>query len=1136
MNGTLENSIRNALNAAGYKYHCGNWIRLKGKGLDAISINSSSGGWINHRSGERGNYRVLAEKLGLGHIHAEYRDWQQEQGQINRPQQKPYDSQQRAKTLWARAVPAVKPKKPSHYTQEAWDVAQAPYAECSEAVYDYLQSRGLDPLHWMQIIKIVPRLEPRYKNGEPANLDAEMAEQGADFYFLIPMRQLGASEAPAHICGVQRTYLSFPADKYDKARKIGRAMLGKKGVTTLTPPPGFLPVMLPAKGPVLGSGEGFETVASFVEKMRHPAVVCWDWSGLKKWAEMLQPTAESPTVAVLVDFDKSETGQRVSAAAVRKIRAQGGKSFYLLPPESIQPDDKGNRDWNDALRQGLDFAAEIVHAWHRSEQDMAKAPVAPDAPTLIKRGPRPAEVAQAIAKAVGRQDPYSAMEKAVKEYIIKYRQFMEELARWTSLTAEQKKVRKKPKLPPLLIKVSTGVGKSHLIRELIQTTDLPILILTLNHALAEEYAKAGALWYHGRAEPNFQPSNGAFYTEDEANKLPESTCFKFPVIKLVTDKNHIPSLTACRECENGRKFMLEHYHPASQPYQDARNWFKAHPQIRANAVTPCLWLSHQAKISRARVVVAPYQSYSETLATWQNGEDAVPRLVIVDEIPPLSREIRAHSGDMGIYVEKCKQAIETVQRNAKDGEDWEKITADLETAKRIFEGLGELLGRSTKETTKIPDDIALTVKELHVDWLPGATARWEKAEIRNGHEPFVPLRMARALIQSIATRTAIIEKGRILVHEVTTLGDRIIKGAPTILLDATPSLAVEYIVNKNGGQVINSIAKQYIRIIHFHQYLHGRTWKNKQHQEQELTRLMVLREQMEQETGKTPATLTYLPHCELAGKTDDPDWGYWGRDDIGQDRWKGQNLLIFGGQIFSPETQAATYASELLLRRLAGDKESPDWSKEVERHVEVTVGNKVVLAKAPMPQTPLLREWALKDYGRRIVQAIGRTRAVWASPDNPLQIWIAGGLPLSGLAEHGLEVSEYREEHKNLNIVASQAAKEKVAVAVASLQAADKEPSYREVNHLLTERGLPEVRYSVWKEVMKASTTLNNTTHKGVDELLRALDSIASSADFCGCDPADIAKDRLAAPDLPEIHRIAALLILESAGQRPPDS
>ncbi len=405
----------------------------------------------------------------------------------------------------------------------------------------------------------------------------------------------------------------------------------------------------------------------------------------------------------------------------------------------------------------------------------------------------------------------------------------------------------------------------------------------------------------------------------------------------------------------------------------------------------------------------------------------------------------------------------------------------------------------------------------------------------------MPLRMARALIQSIATRTAIIEKGRILMHEVTTLGDRIIKGAPTVLLDATPSPAVEYVVSNDGGQVVNAIAKQYVRITHFYQYLHGRTWKNREHQKQEMMRLMALREQMEQETGKTPATLTYMPHCELAGKIDDPLWGYWGRDDIGQDRWKGQNLLIFGGQIFSPETQATTYASELLLRRLAGDKQSPDWSKEVERHVEVTVGNKVVLAKAPIPQNPLLREWVLRDYGRRMAQAIGRTRAVWATPDHPIHVWIVGGLQLSGLAEHGLEVSEYREERKNLNAAASQAAKEKVAVAVASLQAADKKPSYREVNKWMEQNKMPSIRYDAWKRIAsKASTTLNRDIYEVVDNLLEALGAIARIAEIHGYDISDAAKAMLEFGSGVQV--VAAELILEAsphgniAAKRPPDS
>lgn len=711
-------TIRSALDAAGYRYCGSRWIRLKNKGFDAISINAESGAWIDHRTGEKGNFHALNEKLGLGitswthdRYRPQYEEWRARQKSVTSKEKR-----NKIQKLWRGAATAV-PQKSETVRLETY----------RDAVWTYLASRGLAPAQWMQLIRINTQLKPKYKltNGvrEPDNVDAEMLDAGADFYFMIPMYQPGMPQTEDNICGVQRTYLRFPQDKYERVTKIGRAMLGGKGVTVLTPSAGLPPILLPADGPVLGAGESFENVASFVEKMRHPGMVLWDWSGIKNWSLLLKPTLGAPTIAFLVDFDASETGQRESAAAVRRIRAsEHGKAVYLLPPESVTPDSKSNRDWNDVLVQGHDFAAEIIHAWHRSDQDMEKAPVVPDAPAPMQKGPRPAEIAQTIAQAVGRQDAFIKMENAVKEYILRYKQYLKDMDHWKSLTAAQKKVRKKPKLPPLLVNVTTGVGKSHMLRALIQESDVPILILSKNHALAADYAQAGAFWDHGRSEAPFPPQNGLFYTEDEIARLPGHVCFKHKVIQIVAEKNHIPALTACRECEHGRKFMLENYHPASQPYKDAQNWFYLHPQVRPDTVTPCLWLEHQARASRARVVVAPYQSYSETLAVWQNGEDSVPRLVIVDEIPELTREIRGHSGDMGLYVEKCDQSIEYVRKNPKDGEDSEKIIADLETAKAIFADLGDLLGKSTKQEIKIPDELTQRIKELHIDWLPGATA------------------------------------------------------------------------------------------------------------------------------------------------------------------------------------------------------------------------------------------------------------------------------------------------------------------------------------------------------------------------------------------------------------------------------
>ncbi len=1125
-------SIKDVLATAGIGYSSGRWLRLKGPDLDAISVNSESGAFKDHRTGEHGGFHALCQKLGIdsGGLVIDA-------AAISRAKtdQEKADLQaiQWAKTAWSRGIPAVKPKRPKEgWAQEAWDADQEQYQDCRDAVYEYLMNRGLDPVQFIPMIKIFTTLTNKGQ-------DAEMQDQGADFYFMLPMFSIGKPETLENICGIQRTYLSFSADKYQSAQKVGRAMLGKKGVTTLAPIGNQ--VILPEAGHVLGAGEGFETLASWVQTMRRPGVVCWDWSGLKAWSESLNPGEGAPTVAFLVDADKSETGQRESAAAVRRIMAhEHGRAVYLLPPESIAPDTKGNRDWNDLLRQSPDqFAAEIIHSWHKADENIALAPVSDDTPAITK-GPRDAEVAQIIDEAVERKFAFEKMDKAVKDYLPAYQQYLADIEKWKAVDLEQRKELKlkKPKLPPLLIKVTTGVGKSHMMRDIIKANHgISMLILTRTHKLAADYAEVGAFAYHGRSAPASDPADkSAGYTLADLNKpgavFQESDCFKYPVIELVAENNHVPALTACRECAHGRKFMIENYHESSQPYMLAKAWFSANP-VDENTTPACLWLAHQRDASRAPVVVAPNASYSDSLATMQKPDGtAVPRLVIVDETPDLTRAISASSKEMGIYVSKCRDAIEYLKKNAETSEDREetdRIMADLESAKAILEDVGVHLGKSVKaaENQSLPADLVQRIKKLHVDWLPGATGRWEKAEVRHGHEPFVPLRMAKGLIQSVGTGTAIIAKGEIHVHEMSNLGERIKKGLPTIILDATPAQSVEFLVKQKSGQIVDAIAKQHVKIVHFNQYLHGRTWKNKEHQQSELEALLTFRELMKEETGNAPVTLTYMPHCELAGKTENPDWGYFGRDDIGQDGWKGWNMLMFGGPIFSPVTQAMAYNSELMLKRLAGDKSSPDWSPEIERGVEVTVGNKVIVSKAPLPSDPALREWVLADYGRRMAQGIGRSRAVWASEDKPIQIWIAGGLPLAGLAAHGLEVSEYREERLNMNDESHKRAEEKVQAAMATLQAADKDPSYRAVNKWLVQNRLPEVRYDAWKKVQQSVYGLDNDTYKAVDDLLEALGSIVKVAQWNGVDISDAALDLWNHPQTEPVVKAAAQIILE---------
>ena len=1143
-----NNTPASILTGAGIGFRSGRWLRLKGHDLDAVSVNAVSGAFKDHRTGEHGSFHTLCARLGIddGGIHIDAAMLKtaktaQEKADLR--------AIQHAKTAWARGIPAVTPKIPAGWRrgQEEWGQKQSEWVDHREAVYDYLVSRGLDPMLFMPMIKIITTLTNKGQ-------DAEMAAQGADFYFMIPMYHIGKAEIAENLCGIQRTYLSFAVDKYQSAQKVGRAMLGKKGVTTIAPM--GTPVILPVSVPVIGAGEGFETVASFVQVMRRPGVVCWDWSGLKAWSEAINPGEASPLVAFLVDYDTSETGQRECAAAVRRIMAhEHGKAVYLLPPASVITDAKGNRDWNDLLRQNHDsFAAEVIHAWHKSDENMALAPVCDDAPAISK-GPRDADVAQVIAEAVERHIAFQAAEKSAKEYLPAYMRHLDELKEWKDIDQEERKEKKlkRPKLPPLLIKVTTGVGKSHLIRELIKHDDfkdVPLLILTRTHELAEDYALVGGFQYHGRAEPFLEPVNGLEYTEQDmkehGNKFHDNTCFKYPVVKIVSENNHVPALTACRSCEHGRKYMLENYDENSQPFADARAWFSLNgfSDEGVDQVPACLWLGHQKKAAEMRVVVAPNASYSETLATWKNDEgESIPRLVIVDEIPELTRAMEATSADLGVHARKCMDLMEffsgkisnlRASHTEAPGliEDLEAILDDLKAGHGLMRALAKAMGESVGEKglQRLPDDLVKQIREMDITWLPGATARWEKAEIRYGHEPFVPLRIAKGIVQSVATGTAVVEDGKLHVQEITTLGDRIQKGSPSILLDATPSSAIEFMIAKRGGQIVDAIAKQHVRIVHYNQYLHGRSWKNKDHQKAELTALVNLKEQMHEETGITPVVLTYQPHCQLAEETigDIDGWGYFGRDDVGHDAWKGRDMLIFGGPLFSPTTQALAYNSELMLRRLAGDKSAPDWSAEIERGVGVTVGNKVITAKAPLPADPALREWVLNDYGRRMAQGIGRARAVWASEDKPINVWIAGGLPLAGLAAYGLEVAEYREERQNMNDASSRATQEKVQAAMATLQAADQDTGYRAVQKELERTGLPGVRYNAWKRVQTVYGP-DISPYEGVDALLAALRSIVKVAEWNGVDVSDAALDLWSHPRTEPVVKAAAQTILEAS-------
>ncbi|MCY0872678.1 MAG: hypothetical protein OWQ56_08275, partial [Acidithiobacillus caldus] len=348
---------------------------------------------------------------------------------------------------------------------------------------------------------------------------------------------------------------------------------------------------------------------------------------------------------------------------------------------------------------------------------------------------------------------------------------------------------------------------------------------------------------------------------------------------------------------------------------------------------------------------------------------------------------------------------------------------------------------------------------------------------------------------------------------------------PCILLDATPSRAIDALIEANGGKIVRAIAQQNLNIVHYHQYLHGRTWKNPEHQRAEFMRLLTMQQKMQEETGEKPCVLTHKALYDMLEEPD-PDWGYFGRDDIGQDRWGGRNLLIFGGPILGPSTLASRYNGEAMLLRLVGI-DVPDWNPEVEREQEVTVGDKIVVSRAPLPKDPFLRDWVLDDYGRRMAQAIGRVRAV--SAETPRTVWVVGGMPLAGLARHGIRVSEYRQEKTfDLRHHAHQEAIKKLQVAVATIEAGDEDATYRRVSRWLADHGLPGVRYQTWKDFI-LSTRQEREKIRSADELLESLNALQTMAEFAGVDISDIALRVLKSTLAPPLQRVAAEIVLHSS-------
>lgn len=394
------------------------------------------------------------------------------------------------------------------------------------------------------------------------------------------------------------------------------------------------------------------------------------------------------------------------------------------------------------------------------------------------------------------------IEKHLRRYIITAyapwararKDYLRTLAEWREWTPADDYDEKPPKPkrpvapPPLAIQGTTGLGKSaimRIIKKLCSDLDIPTIVLCANHQLVKE--SYSEWWhYHGRAACG--------------DVERDWDCQQYDKVQRLTRKHHFPQSIFCvHHCENGRKWTLGVASEGTKRHENAKRWFRDRG-INPDDIEPCRWQSHLRGAMRTPHIATVTQAASDTLfvhtetlvspamvlaSKYGNGgitENSIPRLPIIDESAVVADERAVGMPDLAAWAKEAGARI--------DDSDSETTREALESAIAIFGALAGWLGAAaTRASTEsdIPVEIRDRVLALSKKrgLFEGETALWEQVRFDAAGDMSVPLRAARAIIQTLRVGGGRVEDGQIRVASLTRIGDLIAAGLPAILLDAT---------------------------------------------------------------------------------------------------------------------------------------------------------------------------------------------------------------------------------------------------------------------------------------------------------------------------------------------------------------
>lgn len=600
-------------------------------------------------------------------------------------------------------------------------------------------------------------------------------------------------------------------------------------------------------------------------------------------------------------------------------------------------------------------------------------------------------------------------------------------------------------LPPMGVAATVGLGKSHAVSEVAQAaraTGLPVVILTPNHKLSQEYAQRLARLdlettvYQGRREPAEGRPNGP-----PVDAGPHA-CYRMVQVSRAGDQNQRPAQGLCSKCPN---WFAAHLKSRDEVKRERAEQFFKKTGIDPATVPPCRFLlDGLPKQLAASTLISPIQAFSEAMGMFQERDERgnvvqqTQRLVVVDEHIPLAQEVEIGAGDITVWrnrldglQEQIEQRIAALEKKSSlskfEFEDLQQLRESMSLLPEIDDVFkmiaSKIAGDVDLDTNDIDRIIGLQKRSTKAGLALAGTAAWEKVSyMRDEDDFFIPLRALSTLARNLEAGSARQEKGVLNVYETSPVLEWARDKGSVMFLDATMSQTMRQFILAQGGEVIEATAEQNMRgVTRFTGNLYARGEVRKDDYPAKARERMEDVLQIAAQLDKPAAIIThkaYLKYSQEACLADDAaeaaaqkfeeetgvSVGWFGKHDRGMNDWSGRHISLVGMPLLSKEAIAGAYAC-MRAAMIDCGLPLPAWDGVMDKEKADANG-------PPMPVMPEVRAWLIDEYAQSVAQAVGRNRAVNHPREcAPLRVQIWGGLQgkemNAALARYGVLVQEY---------------------------------------------------------------------------------------------------------------------------------